>query len=104
MLRPYGAVVSTRILYDEPQQQPRTSRGVGFARMESHEVCERIIADFNGTTLPGAQMPLQCRFADAVVGRQALSGSAASLPQMPPLAVPYYALPLDGVSPRCAAT
>ncbi|XP_015285122.1 PREDICTED: RNA-binding motif, single-stranded-interacting protein 2 [Gekko japonicus] len=44
MLKPFGQVISTRILRDASG----TSRGVGFARMESTEKCEAIITHFNG--------------------------------------------------------
>ncbi|GCB62701.1 hypothetical protein scyTo_0011502 [Scyliorhinus torazame] len=44
MLKPYGQVISTRILRDANG----TSRGVGFARMESTEKCEAVITHFNG--------------------------------------------------------
>ncbi|XP_038645578.1 RNA-binding motif, single-stranded-interacting protein 1-like isoform X2 [Scyliorhinus canicula] len=66
MLKPYGQVISTRILRDANG----TSRGVGFARMESTEKCEAVIAHFNGKfikTPPGVPAPLEpllCKFAD----------------------------------------
>ncbi|XP_048390763.2 RNA-binding motif, single-stranded-interacting protein 1-like isoform X3 [Stegostoma tigrinum] len=66
MLKPYGQVISTRILRDTNG----TSRGVGFARMESTQKCEAVIAHFNGKfikTLPGVPAPIEpllCKFAD----------------------------------------
>ncbi|XP_078259949.1 RNA-binding motif, single-stranded-interacting protein 1-like isoform X2 [Rhinoraja longicauda] len=66
MLKPYGQVISTRILRDSNG----TSRGVGFARMESTEKCETVIAHFNGKfikTIPGVPAPIEpllCKFAD----------------------------------------
>ncbi|XP_072330562.1 RNA-binding motif, single-stranded-interacting protein 1-like isoform X5 [Scyliorhinus torazame] len=66
MLKPYGQVISTRILRDANG----TSRGVGFARMESTEKCEAVITHFNGKfikTPPGVPAPLEpllCKFAD----------------------------------------
>ncbi|KAM9305824.1 RNA-binding motif, single-stranded-interacting protein 1 [Gastrophryne carolinensis] len=66
MLKPFGQVISTRILRDSNG----TSRGVGFARMESTEKCEAVINHFNGKfikTLPGVSAPteaLLCKFAD----------------------------------------
>ncbi|KPP68154.1 hypothetical protein Z043_113186 [Scleropages formosus] len=66
MLKPFGQVISTRILRDGSG----TSRGVGFARMESTEKCEAIIQHFNGKyikTPPGVPVPtepLLCKFAD----------------------------------------
>lgn len=66
MLKSFGQVISTRILRDANG----TSRGVGFARMESTEKCEAIIQHFNGKfikTPPGVPVPtepLLCKFAD----------------------------------------
>lgn len=66
MLKPFGQVISTRILRDTTG----ASRGVGFARMESTEKCEAIITHFNGKyikTPPGVAAPsdpLLCKFAD----------------------------------------
>ncbi|XP_012697136.2 RNA-binding motif, single-stranded-interacting protein 2-like isoform X2 [Clupea harengus] len=66
MLKPFSQVISTRILRDASG----TSRGVGFARMESTEKCETIIQHFNGKyikTPPGVPVPtepLLCKFAD----------------------------------------
>uniref|UniRef100_A0A671P4Y4 RNA-binding motif, single-stranded-interacting protein 1-like n=1 Tax=Sinocyclocheilus anshuiensis TaxID=1608454 RepID=A0A671P4Y4_9TELE len=66
MLKPFGQVVSTRVLRDTNGG----SRGVGFARMESTEKCEAVISHFNGKFLktPAGVMapsePLLCKFAD----------------------------------------
>uniref|UniRef100_A0A8C5CBM5 RNA binding motif single stranded interacting protein 3 n=1 Tax=Gadus morhua TaxID=8049 RepID=A0A8C5CBM5_GADMO len=66
MLKPFGHVISTRILRDANGQ----SRGVGFARMESTEKCDVVIQNFNGKFLktpPGMTAPaepLLCKFAD----------------------------------------
>uniref|UniRef100_A0A4W4HKN7 RRM domain-containing protein n=1 Tax=Electrophorus electricus TaxID=8005 RepID=A0A4W4HKN7_ELEEL len=66
MLKPFSQVISTRILRDANG----TSRGVGFARMESTEKCEAVIQHFNGKyikTPPGVAVPtepLLCKFAD----------------------------------------
>ena len=45
----YGRVVSTRILRDPSHQ----SRGVGFARMESKEVCDKVIEVLHGKIMNG---------------------------------------------------
>jgi len=66
MFSPYGQVVSTRILRDTNQQ----SRGVGFARMESREKCEAIIAAHNGRSLAGSSQPLVVKFADGGSSRR----------------------------------
>uniref|UniRef100_A0A4W5L154 RNA binding motif single stranded interacting protein 1 n=1 Tax=Hucho hucho TaxID=62062 RepID=A0A4W5L154_9TELE len=44
MLKPFGQVISTRILRDSNG----ASRGVGFARMESTDKCDAVISHFNG--------------------------------------------------------
>ncbi|XP_051526947.1 RNA-binding motif, single-stranded-interacting protein 3-like isoform X2 [Myxocyprinus asiaticus] len=65
-LRPFGHVISTRILRDANG----VSRGVGFARMESREKCEVVIQHLNGKYLktppgiPAPSEPLLCKFAD----------------------------------------
>ncbi|XP_056300111.1 RNA-binding motif, single-stranded-interacting protein 3-like isoform X2 [Pseudoliparis swirei] len=65
-LKPFGHVVSTRILRDASG----LGRGVGFARMESTEKCDVVIQNFNGKFLktpPGMTAPaepLLCKFAD----------------------------------------
>lgn len=60
LLRPYGQVVSTRILIN----QNRQPRGVGFARMETKEQCDSIIASLNGQVIKGSKEPLLVKFAD----------------------------------------
>ena len=63
LLKNYGHVISTRILRDNSTQ----SKGVGFARMESKEICEHIIDKLNGYPLPGStdsREPLLVKFAD----------------------------------------
>ncbi|KAG1933467.1 RNA-binding motif, single-stranded-interacting protein [Pimephales promelas] len=66
LLKPFGQVVSTRILRDPNG----VSRGVGFARMESTEKCDAVISHFNGKFIKsssgmlGASEPLLCKFAD----------------------------------------
>ncbi|KAL2080605.1 hypothetical protein ACEWY4_024398 [Coilia grayii] len=62
MLKPFGHVISTRILRDANG----VSRGVGFARMESTEKCEVVIQHFNGKYLktppgiPVASIAVSC--------------------------------------------
>ncbi|XP_015903619.1 RNA-binding motif, single-stranded-interacting protein 2 isoform X3 [Parasteatoda tepidariorum] len=60
ILSPYGTVISTRILRDSGMN----SRGVGFARMDTREMCEVIISRFNGKLLAGSKDPLLVKFAD----------------------------------------
>ncbi|XP_042166171.1 RNA-binding motif, single-stranded-interacting protein 3-like isoform X2 [Oncorhynchus tshawytscha] len=80
MLKPFGHVISTRILRDANG----VSRGVGFARMESTEKCEVVIQHFNGKYLktppgiPAPNEPLLCKFAD---GGQKKRQSQSKYPQ-----------------------
>uniref|UniRef100_A0A8D3DXX0 RNA binding motif single stranded interacting protein 3 n=1 Tax=Scophthalmus maximus TaxID=52904 RepID=A0A8D3DXX0_SCOMX len=80
MLKPFGHVISTRILRDANGM----SRGVGFARMESTEKCDVVIQNFNGKFLktpPGMTAPaepLLCKFAD---GGQKKRQTQAKYPQ-----------------------
>lgn len=66
MLKHFGQVISTRVLRDSNG----TSRGVGFARMESTEKCDAVISHFNGKFIktpagvPVPTEPLLCKFAD----------------------------------------
>jgi len=60
LLRQHANVISTRILRDALT----TSRGVGFARLESKEMCEKVIRLFNKKVLAGSKEPLLVKFAD----------------------------------------
>ncbi|XP_022235022.1 protein alan shepard-like [Limulus polyphemus] len=60
LLAPYGLVISTRILRDSYV----CSRGIGFARLESKEICEVIIRNLNGKYIAGSNVPLLIKFAD----------------------------------------
>lgn len=53
-------VVSSRILHDSQGN----SRGVGFARFETREICEEIIKNFHGTPIGDEGLLLQVRYAD----------------------------------------
>lgn len=61
LLRPCGRVLSSRILRDTTTN---ASRGVGFARMQSHSTCEKVLKLLNGKSLEGHGEPLQCKYAD----------------------------------------
>ncbi|KAF2354703.1 RNA recognition motif domain [Trinorchestia longiramus] len=60
LLAQHATVISTRILRDNYTQ----SRGVGFARLENKEMCEKVIRMFNKKTLPSCKEPLLVKFAD----------------------------------------
>lgn len=53
-------VVSSRILHDSQGN----SRGVGFARFESRDICEEIIKNFHGQPIGDEGLLLQVRYAD----------------------------------------
>ncbi|KFY22903.1 hypothetical protein V493_06258 [Pseudogymnoascus sp. VKM F-4281 (FW-2241)] len=53
-------VVSSRILHDSQGN----SRGVGFARFESRDICEEIIRTFHGQPVGDEGLLLQVRYAD----------------------------------------
>ncbi|KAI1095804.1 hypothetical protein F5B19DRAFT_488978 [Rostrohypoxylon terebratum] len=55
-------VLSSKVLED---QVTHVSRGVGFARFESREVCDKIIEHFQGMPLGPENLPLQIRYADS---------------------------------------
>ncbi|MBN3311506.1 RBMS1 protein, partial [Atractosteus spatula] len=63
MLKPFGQVISTRILRDSNG----ASRGVGFARMESTEKCEAVISHFNGKFIKMPPGVLAVPFKSAVL-------------------------------------
>ncbi|OTB08177.1 hypothetical protein M426DRAFT_7983 [Hypoxylon sp. CI-4A] len=54
-------VLSSKVLRDNTTQN---SRGVGFARFESREVCDEIIEDYTGVSLGPEGLALQIRYAD----------------------------------------
>ncbi|KAI0152432.1 hypothetical protein F4776DRAFT_670103 [Hypoxylon sp. NC0597] len=55
-------VLSSKVLED---QVTHVSRGVGFARFESREVCDQIIKEFQGVRLGPEGQQLQIRYADS---------------------------------------
>ncbi|KAL8731611.1 MAG: hypothetical protein Q9166_003299 [cf. Caloplaca sp. 2 TL-2023] len=58
---PEFTIVNHKVLKDENG----LSRGVGFARFETHEICETIINEFSGMLLDEAKdLRLQIRYAD----------------------------------------
>ncbi|KAI1423291.1 hypothetical protein F5Y12DRAFT_786128 [Xylaria sp. FL1777] len=53
-------ILSSKILRDGMGN----SRGVGFARFESRDVCDRVIEEFQGVKLGPDGLPMQIRYAD----------------------------------------
>uniref|UniRef100_A0A8C6SXB1 RRM domain-containing protein n=1 Tax=Neogobius melanostomus TaxID=47308 RepID=A0A8C6SXB1_9GOBI len=76
MLQSFGQVVSTRILRD----YSGNSRGVGFARMDTTDQCNAVIANFNGKFIKigtgglAPSQPLLCKFADSQRKKHGHSG------------------------------
>ncbi|KAI9721916.1 MAG: hypothetical protein M1812_001872 [Candelaria pacifica] len=67
-------VESSKILRDPITGQ---SRGVGFARFETREICDEIIAKFHGTSMGQEKLPLQVRYADTT-GQKMLKTDATN--------------------------
>jgi len=116
LLQRHGSVISTRILRDDQG----ASRGVGFARMDQPETCEKIIRALNGHQLEDHPTKLAVKFADGNRKRQlakqqaaqaerwrevevgprityeaaaaAAAAAAATLPARYPLPLPYHQL------------
>eukprot|EP00127_Corallochytrium_limacisporum_P003987 Clim_evm36s156 gene=Clim_evmTU36s156 len=90
LLKPFGKVVSTRVLVDDRGY----SRGIGFARMQSKEICEEIIQKMNGQRMFNSTEPIQCRFAE--------NNSRKRKPRMPmggPMMRPPMGMPYPGYPP-----
>jgi RNA recognition motif-containing protein len=75
LLQTEGDVISTRIL----RNSDATSRGVGFARMDSKECCDKIIAKFSGKQLEENTDPLLVKFADSARKTKPRSSTGSGL-------------------------
>lgn len=70
-----GTVVSTRILRD----QSGNTKKVGFVRMETQEMCEKVIAQVHNKPLEGyPECKLLCKFADAGKRRKPMYAGGGS--------------------------
>uniref|UniRef100_A0A7E4UV50 RRM domain-containing protein n=1 Tax=Panagrellus redivivus TaxID=6233 RepID=A0A7E4UV50_PANRE len=70
-----GLVISTRIL----RNPDGSSRGVGFARMDSRECCDKIIEKFDGVQLEDSPDKLLVKFADSARKTKPRSGAGNSI-------------------------
>lgn len=61
LFRPYGKIITSKILFDSDNG---ISKGVGFVRFDKHTEAENAIATLNGKLLPGAQQPILVKFAN----------------------------------------
>lgn len=90
LLAPYGPVTSTRVL----RTANGHSRGVGFARMDSRETCQRIIEKLHGQIVAGLTVePLLVKFADSAKKKQAYTNTnfdALSMSASEPYAMSPY--------------
>ena len=75
LLESEGLVISTRIL----RNADGNSRGVGFARMDSKECCDKIITKYNGTSLDGSLEPLLVKFADSARKVRSRTGHSSGI-------------------------
>lgn len=64
MFSKYGHIIQSRLLEDNPAN-PNNARnkGVAFILFDLHEQAEKAMESLNGVTLPGAQAPLDIKFA-----------------------------------------
>ena len=77
--------IDSRLIIQSTPPRPSTShfthpffprsRGVGFARMEKTEICEKVIKDFNNKLLPGCKEALLVKFADSSSRRKKITGA-----------------------------
>lgn len=61
LFRPYGTIITSKILLDGGSS---VSRGVGFVRFDKHSEAEQAINTLNGTLLPGSTQPILVKFAN----------------------------------------
>ncbi|VDN52343.1 unnamed protein product, partial [Dracunculus medinensis] len=82
-LRTYGVVISSRVL-----KENGFSKGVGFARMDSHEICDKVIKELNGKKVfPQSDKSLIVKYADTskkIRGKQ-IDGPSDHLAEFPVL-------------------
>ncbi|XP_045119222.1 ELAV-like protein 1 isoform X11 [Portunus trituberculatus] len=66
MFRPYGSIITSRILCDNITGEKRAglSKGVGFIRFDQRIEAERAIQKLNGTIPDGAAEPITVKFAN----------------------------------------
>uniref|UniRef100_A0A0P4VV28 RRM domain-containing protein n=1 Tax=Scylla olivacea TaxID=85551 RepID=A0A0P4VV28_SCYOL len=66
MFRPYGSIITSRILCDNITGEIRSglSKGVGFIRFDQRIEAERAIQKLNGTVPDGAAEPITVKFAN----------------------------------------
>ena len=73
MFRPFGTIITSKILIDT---ETGLSRGVGFVRYDRHAEAQAAIASLNGKVLPGCSQPILVKFANQAKGGS--NGSSGS--------------------------
>lgn len=81
LFRPYGTIITSKILVD-----PATSlgRGVGFVRFDKYAEAESAIQSMNGQQLPGAPQPIVVKFASPPKVTAPNNGSSIATHTTPP--------------------
>lgn len=64
LVAPYGKVLECRVLHDAATKQPR---GVGFARLDTHEGALQAIASLNGTQVTGSKLTIVCKVSSLIL-------------------------------------
>ena len=77
LFRPYGTIITSKILIDSATG---LSRGVGFVRFDKHSEAETAMLALNGKLLPGSAQPILVKFANQgkTVGGQPTSALATT--------------------------
>ena len=75
LFRPYGTIITSKILTD-----PLTGlgRGVGFVRFDQYSEAETAITSMNGQQLPGSLLPILVKFASPPKVTSPTNGSSIS--------------------------
>lgn len=77
ILSQFGPVISTRVLRDAHG----VSKGVGFARLENRDACEKAITVLHGKIIHGSPDPLMVKFADCGTNKKKLKSTKWKYPQ-----------------------
>ena len=75
MFRPYGTIITSKILIDT---ETGLSRGVGFVRYDKHAEAQAAISSLNGKVLPGCSQPILVKFANQAKGGTGGGGGSGS--------------------------
>lgn len=76
LFRPYGTIITSRVLVETSNG---LSRGVGFVRFDKNTEAETAISALNGKLLPGSSQPLLVKFANQPKSGQLPSAAAATV-------------------------